>query len=110
MDNNIRELTKAVIECECWFGRMNTWYSFNGQEYNSNRVCDSEYERVFVQTDKIRGLYDTYEMINDISYSDGESYIAGDIDENELDYEGRVSTNKKQKRKRGRPRKTLTTE
>lgn len=103
VDNFLRNITKCVIECECWFGRLNTCYVFDGPEYSSGRLTSSTYEYSFVQTDEIRSLYDTYEQITDIDFSDGESIVSEDTEHNKEGYTGMTTG----KRKRGRPRKQL---
>ncbi len=73
VDALIRQITFSVRECKCWFGRWNWIRVFDAFEYeNSNvmkpAICLDLYS--FIQTNKIRKLYDTFEMIEKMKKED----------------------------------------
>jgi hypothetical protein len=73
VDALFRQITFTVRDCSCVHKRWNFVFVFDGFEYeNANVMCPAvELERYsFVQTDKIRGLYDTYEMVQKMQTTD----------------------------------------
>jgi hypothetical protein len=66
VDALFRQITFSVRECSCWFGRWNWVRLYDGYEYeNSNvmKLAPMQGIYAFIQTNKIRKLYDTFEMI-----------------------------------------------
>lgn len=70
VDALLRQITFTVRICSCWCGRLNWIRSVDAWEYE-NRVnalipCTVLNLWAFLQTDKIRNLYDTTEMVDEI--------------------------------------------
>lgn len=68
VDKLIRDITFSVRDCRCFCGRWNIVTSYEGKDYESRGDNVEKKPRVlkfygFIQTDKIRNLYNTYEMV-----------------------------------------------
>lgn len=69
VDALIRQITFSVRECKCWCGRWNWITMFDAWEYeNENPMKPARAYGLysFIQTNKIRSLYDTMEMVEQI--------------------------------------------
>lgn len=67
VDKLIRDVTYSVIDCNCLFKRWNfcKWYiAEDWEEKNVMNIPVPYQHSTFIQTDKIRNLYDTYEIID----------------------------------------------
>lgn len=67
VDKLIRDVTYSVIDCNCHFKRFNTttWYLAEDWENKNVMNIPTPYEYgAFVQSDKLRNQYDTYELID----------------------------------------------
>jgi hypothetical protein len=88
VDALMRQITFTVRDCECWRGRWNWVRVYDGYEYeksNTMNPAEMKYLYSFIQTDKIRGLYDTFELVEKMKKTDY-------IDEKEiLEKQGLVS-------------------
>lgn len=74
VDALLRQITFSVRACTCWFGRWNWIYKYDAWDYE-NRT--SPLVRIpvlgswaFIQTNKIRNLYDTMEMVEEVKKID----------------------------------------
>lgn len=66
VDKLVRDITFTVRECSCWFGRWNWVRVYDAYEYetrNAMKPAICQRLQSFIQTDKIRKLYDTYEFV-----------------------------------------------
>lgn len=68
IDSQLRDVTDTVRECSCFAGRWNYIKVFNGLEYentigNTQKTAVIRRVYAFIQTDAIRNLYDTKEMV-----------------------------------------------
>ncbi|WP_417202841.1 zonular occludens toxin domain-containing protein [Acetoanaerobium sticklandii] len=73
VDKLIRDVTYSVIDCNCIFKRWNfcTWYIAEDWEDKNPMSIPVPYNRsTFIQTDKLRNLYDTYEIISNKNKED----------------------------------------
>lgn len=79
VDALYRQITFTVKDCQCWFGRWNWVYSFDGWEYENkqNAIMPIPILSIdsFIQTNKIRNLYDTNELIEKLKRTE---YIPND--------------------------------
>lgn len=67
VDKLIRDVTYSVIDCNCIMKRWNftKWYiAEDWEEKNVMNIPIPYHRATFIQTDKIRNLYDTYEIID----------------------------------------------
>ena len=69
VDKLIRDITFTVIECKTYFKRWTFQISYDGYDYeNANMmkpaIAIGHYD--FLQTDKVRKLYDTWELIDNM--------------------------------------------
>lgn len=74
VDALLRQITYSVRDCTCWFGRWNWIYKFDAWDYENRQnplikipVLGSS---AFIQTNKIRNLYDTMEMVEEVKKMD----------------------------------------
>lgn len=74
VDALLRQITFSVRSCTCWFGRWNWIYKFDAWDYENRTsplvkipVLSS---RAFIQTNKVRELYDTMEMVEEVKKID----------------------------------------
>jgi hypothetical protein len=73
VDALFRQITFTVRVCECYRNRWNFIYVYDGFDYENANVMQpaEELEHYsFVQTDKIRALYDTSEMVQKMQTTD----------------------------------------
>jgi ATP-dependent Clp protease ATP-binding subunit ClpX len=68
IDSQLRDVTDTVRECSCFMGRWNYIKVFNGLDYentigNTQKTAVIRNVYAFIQTDVIRSLYDTREMV-----------------------------------------------
>lgn len=68
VDKLIRDITFSVRDCRCYCGRWNIVTSYEGKDYAQRSDNVEKLPRVlkfygFIQTDRIRNLYDTFEMV-----------------------------------------------
>lgn len=68
VDSLIRQITFSVRDCRCYCGRWNIITSYEGMDFERRSDNVEKKPRVlrfygFIQTDKIRNLYDTTEMV-----------------------------------------------
>lgn len=66
VDKLMRDITFTVRECKCWFGRWNWVREYDAYEYetrNAMKPAICQRLQSFIQTDKIRKMYDTYEFV-----------------------------------------------
>lgn len=68
VDSLIRDITQTVKQCSCYFGRWNIIKVFDGMDYENttgNTRVTGKILRMygFLQTDFLRSLYDTFEMV-----------------------------------------------
>jgi len=103
-----RRHTYCVYECKCNSGRWNSVDIYDGKDYENSMAPTRYGHYSFIQTDKIRNLYNTRELIKPVSMTDVEEHDKEykDAIEAELNnlnnYHGKVTT----KKKRGRPKKS----
>lgn len=74
VDALLRQITFSVRDCTCWLGRWNWIYKFDAWDYENRTnplikipVLSSS---AFIQTNKIRNLYDTMEMVEEVKKMD----------------------------------------
>jgi hypothetical protein len=73
VDALFRQITFTVRQCECWLNRWNFINIFDGFDYENSNVVKTAVSidsYSFVQTDKVRKLYDTTELIQKIVTTD----------------------------------------
>lgn len=68
VDSLIRQVTQTVKECSCYGGRWNIVKVFDGLDYDNtigNTQITGRIKRMygFLQTNKVRNLYDTRELV-----------------------------------------------
>lgn len=69
VDKLIRDVTYSVIDCDCRSKRWNfcSWYIAEDWEAKNPMVIPQPYDVTsFVQSDKLRSMYDTYELIDNL--------------------------------------------
>lgn len=70
VDSLIRQVTFSVRECKCILGRWNIVSIYDGMDYESKNLYSTVHPPKiinmygFIQTDAIRNLYDTTEMVS----------------------------------------------
>lgn len=74
VDSLIRQITFTVKDCSCYLGRWNIIKVFNGLDYENtigNTQKTGKLLRMygFIQTDVVRNLYDTKEMVEKMKKS-----------------------------------------
>lgn len=63
IDVFFRKITFSVRECTCMTGRWNFIHVFDGYVYENSKAPRYDYKYSFIQTNFIRSLYDTREII-----------------------------------------------
>lgn len=72
VDKNFRDLTMYVNVCHTYFGRLTTVHKFLKRDYDEYAACNSSDRRIklrsrnifrFVQSDFIRGCYDSFKTL-----------------------------------------------
>lgn len=72
VDKNFRDLTMTVNVCHTYLGRYTTVHKFSKRDYDEYSSCNSSDRRIklrshniwrFVQTDYIRGCYDSFKTL-----------------------------------------------
>lgn len=67
VDALFRQITFSVRDCDCFLGRWNRVDTYDGYEYEQSNVmrpAELIGRRRFIQSDRVRHLYDTMEMVN----------------------------------------------
>lgn len=73
VDKLIRDVTYSVIDCNCYFKRYNTCNWYLAEDWENKNVMNIPVPygfSAFVQTDKIRSLYDTEQIIGNTQKDD----------------------------------------
>lgn len=83
VDKVLREQSNLVIDCRTYFKRWNFQRAYRTEDYLINgelrdkgsRKRDTVWKKNFIATDKIRSLYDTYEVMKPLIKKDNEENV-----------------------------------
>lgn len=103
IDVFFRKITFTVRQCECLSGRWNFVRVYDGYEYERSKIPMLSYKYSFIQTDEIRTLYDTREIIkkiNDNSTDENNLVVLNDPTELSSNIAGEIKPHKRIKKKK----------